>query len=51
MEQTISCQVQGIDKNVWLKFRQMALLEGLSAAAKVRTMIEETVAASEKKAE
>ncbi len=44
MEQTTSCQIQGIDKNLWLKFRQIALSEGLSAAAKVRALIEEAVA-------
>jgi hypothetical protein len=44
MEKTTSCQVQGLDKNLWLKFRQMALAEGLSATAKVRALIEEAVA-------
>jgi hypothetical protein len=44
MEQTTSCQIQGIDKNLWLKFRQIAFSEGLSAAAKVRALIEEAVA-------
>ncbi|MGD0511268.1 MAG: hypothetical protein ABSA33_05505 [Candidatus Micrarchaeaceae archaeon] len=47
MDQTISCQVQGINKNLWLKFRQMALSEGVSASGKVRAMIEAAVAASD----
>ena len=47
MEKTTSCQIQGLDRNLWLKFRQMALLEGISATAKVRALIESAVAATE----
>ena len=47
MEQTTSCQIQGLDKNLWLQFRRMALSEGISAAAKVRAMIEAAVAATD----
>jgi hypothetical protein len=47
MEQTTSCQIQGLDKNLWLKFRKLCLSEGISAAAKVRAMIEELVAATD----
>ena len=46
METTTSCQIQGIKKSVWLRFRQMALSEGVSATGKVRAMIEETVASN-----
>lgn len=46
MEHTTSCQIQGLNKNLWLKFRQIALSEGLSATAKVRALIEEAVAAN-----
>ncbi|MGA3117995.1 MAG: hypothetical protein ABSF90_26625 [Syntrophobacteraceae bacterium] len=47
MEQTTSCQIQGLDKNLWLKFRQMCLTEGISASGKVRAMIEAAVAATD----
>lgn len=46
MEQTTSCQIQGLNKNLWLRFRQIALSEGLSATAKVRALIEDAVAAA-----
>ncbi len=47
MEQTTSCQIQNIKKNVWFRFRQIALSEGLSASAKVRALIEYAVAGTE----
>ncbi|MGO9018135.1 MAG: hypothetical protein ACLQVJ_07255 [Syntrophobacteraceae bacterium] len=44
--ETTSCQIQGLDKNLWLKFRQIALSEGVSASGKVRAMIEAAVASN-----
>ena len=42
---TISCQIQGINKDLWVKFRQTCLAEGISATAKVRALIEAVVVA------
>jgi hypothetical protein len=39
MEMT-SCQVTGIAKNIWVRFRQKCLSEGVSANQKIRRMIE-----------
>lgn len=47
MERTTSCQIQGLKKDLWLKFRQIALAEGISASAKVRALIEAEVAATD----
>jgi hypothetical protein len=42
MEMT-SCQVTGIAKSTWIRFRQKCLSEGISANGKVRSMIEAEV--------
>jgi hypothetical protein len=44
MEKTTSCQVLGLDRNLWLQFRKLCLAEGVSASAKIRVMVEEVVA-------
>ncbi len=44
MEQTTSCQVQGINRHLWLEFRKLCLTEGVSASAKIRNMVAEAVA-------
>jgi hypothetical protein len=46
MEMT-SCQVTGIAKNIWVRFRQKCLSEGISANQKVRKMIEAEVSSVE----
>lgn len=43
---TTSCQV-AVPTNVWVRFRQACLLEGVCASAKVRQMITEAVLATE----
>ncbi len=43
MEQTTSCQIQNLNKNLWLQFRKLCLAEGVSASAKIRAMVEEAV--------
>ena len=43
MEYT-SCQIQNLNKNLWLQFRKLCLAEGVSASAKIRVMVEEVVA-------
>jgi hypothetical protein len=47
MEKTTSCQVLGLDRNLWLQFRKLCLAEGVSASAKIRVMVEEVVAATD----
>ena len=42
MEMT-SCQITGIPKDKWVRFRQKCLLEGVSVNQKVRRMIEAEV--------
>ncbi len=42
--ETTSCQIQGINKNLWLQFRKLCLAEGVSASARIRAMVEEVVA-------
>lgn len=42
--ETTSCQIQKLDRHLWVKFRQMCLSQGISATAKVRSMIEAAVA-------
>ncbi|MGA3117213.1 MAG: hypothetical protein ABSF90_22570 [Syntrophobacteraceae bacterium] len=46
MEYT-SCQIQNLNKNLWLQFRKLCLAEGVSASAKIRAMVEEVVAATD----
>lgn len=41
--QMTSCQVTGIEKSIWVRFRQKCLSEGVSANQKVRRMIEAEV--------
>ena len=38
-----SCQVTGIDKGMWMLFRQQCIKEGLSANQKLKMLIEEAV--------
>ncbi len=49
MEQTTftSCQIQNLNKHLWLQFRKLCLAEGVSASAKIRAMVEEAVAATD----
>ncbi len=44
MEQTTSCQIQNLNKNLWLQFRKLCHAEGVSASAKILAMVEEAVA-------
>ena len=41
---TTSCQVTGMNKEMWAKFRQQCIQEGLSANRKVKMLIEAEVA-------
>ncbi len=45
---TTSCQVD-IQRDIWLQFRKMCLLEGVAASVRVREMVEAAVVANHSK--